>query len=85
MDGMKIGRYDPTGRRVYLNSLHPFIDAMKSNAHVLCACATAIVSDFDCRHDGDQSVLGFDYDSFEDAMGRTLARLYVTEGTGNGK
>lgn len=69
-----LGRYDSGGRRVFLNRSHPFISSVvaSKNSQAMLACAVALVVDYECRHEGSQAVLSFEYESFAEAMGKLI-------------
>jgi hypothetical protein len=81
LDPAIIGKFDPSGMRVYLNLDNGLIASAKdqSNRAALAACAVALIADHCCRHDDKgQKFLRFSFDDFPQAMG-TLVKDYKEE------
>jgi hypothetical protein len=78
LDNGKIGWFDYSGMRVFLNLGHPFINEAKKsqNRLALLCCAAPMIADDACRHDAKRAALfTFSYSDFSTALGGLMSRI----------
>jgi hypothetical protein len=74
MEGDTMGKFDPLGGRVSLNTNNPFVSAMRESRNVLAqqVCVCSLLADYASRHSDGQKLFSFQYTDFAQTVGRLV-------------
>lgn len=78
-----IGRFEFSGKRVYLNDANPFVASIKQgdNRSAILCCVMSLIADDQCRRDQTgHNLFKFAFSDFSEAVGKLLSERESKEG-----
>lgn len=78
-----IGRFEFSGKRVYLNDANPFVASIKQsdNRSAILCCVMSLIADDQCKRDqAGHNLFKFAYSDFSEAVGKLLSERESKEG-----
>jgi len=75
MDGDQLGKFDPLGGRVSLNTNNLFVASMRESRNVIAqqVCVCSLLADYASRHSDGQKLFAFQHADFSKTVGRLVA------------